>query len=124
VAGKFRREIDSRVTSQQPKPLNMESSQAPLPNASGLGAIHDDPGSRSGATPLSDARPFFSETFSLVDAYGLQQSGNLLEQKNHAYPRIDSHLYLVMVCAGMHHQDLRTLMGFLDHVREMMTVVL
>jgi len=54
----------------------------------------------------------------------LDQSRDFLEDSVHADIGIDGGIDFMMVRAGMHHQHLRSRMSFLDHVRQVMAIVL
>ena len=54
----------------------------------------------------------------------MDQSRNLLEDSVHADIGIDGGIDFVVVGAGMHNQNLRSSVGLLDHVRQVMAIVL
>jgi hypothetical protein len=54
----------------------------------------------------------------------LNQSRNLFQNTVHAHAGIYSRVHFVMVRAGMHDQNLRSRVRFLDHVRQVMAIVL
>jgi hypothetical protein len=54
----------------------------------------------------------------------LEQGRNLFQQKNHTDPRIDDGVDLVVVRSGVHDENLGAGVRLLDHVRDVMTVVL
>jgi hypothetical protein len=55
---------------------------------------------------------------------GLDQGGNFFEDSVHADIRVNGGIDFVMVRAGVHNQNLGPRVGFLDHVRQVMAIVL
>jgi hypothetical protein len=64
------------------------------------------------------------EGWPLADRRGLQQGCDLFEDSLHAHAGIYSGVNFVMVSAGVHDQDFRSLVGFLHHVGQVMAIVL
>jgi len=54
----------------------------------------------------------------------LKQSSNLFQKKNHTNSRIDNSVDLMMVRSGVHHENLGAGVRLLDHVRNVMAVIL
>jgi hypothetical protein len=60
----------------------------------------------------------------LADGRGLKQSCDPLEDPVHAHVGVHDGIDFVMVSAGVHDQDLRAFVGLLDHVWQVMAIVL
>ena len=60
----------------------------------------------------------------LADSLGLKQAGNAFQDQVHAEVGVDGAIHRVMVSTGVHDQNLRSFMGLLNHVGEVMAIVL
>jgi len=60
----------------------------------------------------------------LANGIGLEQAGNLFEDAIHADVGVDDSIDFVMVCAGVHYQNLSSFVRLLDHVGQVMAVFL
>jgi len=91
------------------------------------------PGNGLARMVLHFARPFFvgrktglrnrTADESLTRGW-LKQSSNLFQKKNHTNSRIDNSVDLMMVRSGVHHENLGAGVRLLDHVRNVMAVIL
>lgn len=77
---------------------------------------------RSGGAILSARPDLFC--FRLANARELKHGGDLFENALHAHAGIDGSVNLVMVRSGMHHQNFRSFVRLLDHVGQVMAIVL
>lgn len=60
----------------------------------------------------------------LMHGRRLKERRNLLQYEKHAHSGIDGSIHLVMMRSGVHHQDFGSLVSLLDHVGQVMTVIL
>jgi hypothetical protein len=60
----------------------------------------------------------------LLNGLGLEQAGNLFQDAIHADVGVDDSVDFVMVCAGVHNQDLGSFVRLLDPVGQVMAVFL
>ena len=78
---------------------------------------------RRGKPRLYDAAQIMVD-WRLADGRGLKQGGNPLEDPVHAQVGVHGGVDFVMVGAGVHDQNLRSCVGLLDHVGQVMAIVL
>jgi hypothetical protein len=79
---------------------------------------------RSGAPDVSISSSLSLPGSGLANGLWLEQARNLFQDAIHADVGVDDSVDFVMVCAGVHNQDLGSFVRLLDHVGQVMAVFL